>query len=191
MANPLIEQMVTAVGKGYRPKHVWESSLNFHPGSPVKVNKATTGELLGGGSVAIPEGSVVTVVGVGGGPSGVDHQVMLQDGRQAVVPFADLGEEVLRARKVSEQITDVAAKVTLSKPLPDGCTAFLTSGYTSMGVELPHTPSSDSDSAMTFYVKAPSTEVMQAFLSQLEKCAGASFKSSAEATLTDYQKAMG
>ena len=91
--SKLIDSMIDAVQAGSDPREVYESSLTYPPGSSVKVNKATTGtDPNTGSSVSVPEGTVVTIIGVGGGESGVDHHVQLPDGDQAVIPFADLGE---------------------------------------------------------------------------------------------------
>lgn len=91
-----IDAMVSMVQDGYTPRSVWEGTLSLHPGSSAKVNKATTGmDPQSGASVSVPEGSMVTIVGVGAGDSGVDHLVQLDDGKKIVIPHADLGESEL------------------------------------------------------------------------------------------------
>lgn len=93
----LIEAMVKAVEDGYTPESVYETSLTYHPGSKIRVNKATTGKKWpDGGDVAIPKGAVVSVVGVGGGPSGKDTLCRMDNGDQAYIPFYDLYEDTLQ-----------------------------------------------------------------------------------------------
>jgi hypothetical protein len=93
MSRELINSMVNAVNEGHSPRKVLETSLTYAPGSSVRVNKATRGtDPDTGASVSVPEGTVVTIIGVGGGGSGVDHHVRLESGDQAVIPFMDLGE---------------------------------------------------------------------------------------------------
>ncbi len=70
MASDLVSRMVSLVERGHSPGKVLESSLNYGPGSSVKVNKATTGkDPQTGGSISIPEGTVVSILGIGGGNS--------------------------------------------------------------------------------------------------------------------------
>lgn len=90
-SNKLIEKMVRLVQRGHSPQKVWESSLSLHPGSMAQVNKSTTAKAFQGNeSVSVSKGTNVTVVGVGGGESGVDHHVQLPDGKHVVIPFSDL-----------------------------------------------------------------------------------------------------
>jgi len=198
MANELIEQMVELVEQGYTPLSVWESTLTYHAGSAVKVNKATTGkDPETGSSIAVPEGTVVTIVGVGGGESGNDPHVQLPSGQQAIIPFYDLGEGEVGLSKgdaldedVQEELTGVVHKVTLSKPLPQGAVDWLASGYMDYGVELPDTPSDDSASAVSFLMKGEDEETVEAALEGLKKEAGTSFKSSSAATMVDWSATM-
>ena len=98
--SKLIEQMIKSVQDGYTPRSVYEATLTYHPGSTVRVNKDTTGILFPtGGDVSVPHGTIVSIVGVGAGPSGKDHLVRLPDGQQATIPFYNLGESVLRRFK--------------------------------------------------------------------------------------------
>jgi len=192
MYNKLIDQMVTAVEAGYTPRSVWETSLTYAPGSTAKVNKATTGkDPSTGAAIAIPEGDVVSIIGVGGGDSGNDHHVLLKDGRQAYVPYYDLGESTLsKADEINENdLVGVVSKVTLSKPLPQSAIDWLSGGYVDYGVELPHTPQADSSSSTSFLMKAEDQEMLDGALEALKKVAGASYKSSASASLTDWAEA--
>ena len=193
MTQEMIKQMVAAVEGGYTPRSVWETSLTFAPGSTVKVNKATTGtDPQTGASISIPEGEVVSILAVGGGPSGVDHHVRLKDGRQAIVPFYDLGESSLE-RDGSElnesDLVGIVSKITLAKPLPQSTIDWLAGGYQDYGVELPYAPQADSGSATTFLMKATDQETLDAAIEALKKVAGASYKSDAAASLTDWAKA--
>lgn len=189
----VIDQMVAAVEEGFTPRSVWETSLTYSPGSAVKVNKATTAQLYpDGGSVSIPEGTKVSIVGVGGGASGVDHHVMLPDGRQAIVPFYNLGESTLKkpSNPVEEnQLVGSVAKVTLAKPLPQSALDWLKDEYYDWGVNLPSAPQSDSSTSVTFLMKAEDQETLDAAIEALKRVAGASFKSSAAASLTDWAEA--
>lgn len=92
MASKMIEQMVRLVQRGHSPKKVWESSLCFAPGSSVLVNQDTEAKVyMTNESTRVAKGTVVTIVGVGGGNSGVDHHARLPDGKQVIIPFAALG----------------------------------------------------------------------------------------------------
>lgn len=195
MSHEMIKQMVAAVEEGYTPRSVWETSLTFAPGSTVKVNKATTGkDPQTGAAISVPEGEVVSILGVGGGTSGVDHHVLLKDGRQAVIPFYDLGESSLEkddGDQVNESLVGVVAKITLTKPLPQSAVDWLKSGYYDYGVALPYKPQADSSSATSFLMKAEDQETLDGAVEALKKVAGSSFKSSSPATLTDWDKALG
>jgi len=62
-------------------------------GSRVKVNTGGTFEKVGGGTIAIPKGAVVSVVNPFLGEKGTDKLVLLADGKtKALVPLAVLGE---------------------------------------------------------------------------------------------------
>lgn len=196
MSQEMIKQMVAAVEEGYSPRSVWETSLTFAPGATVKVNKATTGtDPQTGASVSIPEGEVVSILGIGGGPSGTDHHVLLKDGRQAIVPFYDLGEATLLRRAPYDQaiyesdLIGVVSKITLAKPLPQSTVDWLAGGHQDYGVELPYSPQADSGTAITFLMKADDQEMLDAAIEALKKVAGASYKSSTSASLTDWAKA--
>lgn len=118
MRRDILEQMVQAVRKGYTARSVFETSLTWHPGSSVRINKDTTGKLINdGGDVAIPKGSVVTVVGVGGGESGKDTLCLLPSGQQATIPFYDLGEGVLRRK--GKKLKEEPEPGTEDDPKPD------------------------------------------------------------------------
>lgn len=194
MIQKMVEQMVAAVEEGYTPRSVWETSLTFAPGSTVKVNKATTGtDPVSGASITIPEGEVVSILGIGGGTSGVDHHVLLKDGRQAIVPFYDLGEASLMREDGSSlyesDLIGVVSKITLAKPLPQSAIDWLGGGYFDYGVELPYTPQTDSTSSTTFLMKAEDQDMLDAAIESLKKVAGASYKSDSPASLTDWAKA--
>ena len=195
MSSEMINRMVQLVSEeGYTPKSVWESSLSIHIGSTARVNKTTTAtEYQTGNSLSVPEDTVVTVIGVGGGHSGADHHVLLPDGRQAVIPFYDLGEGFEKEGEentVSEGLTGAVAKVSLTKPLPQSALEWLKGGYMDYGVSLPGTPSDDSEKAVSFMMKSEDQGMLDSALEALKKVAGATFKSSAAATLTDWNKAV-
>lgn len=62
-------------------------------GSRLKINKAVTAEKVGGGSVSLSKGDVVSVVMPNLGEQGQDRMVLLSDGAtKAIVPFDALGE---------------------------------------------------------------------------------------------------
>ena len=188
MSNPLIDQMVSAVEEGYTPRSVWETSLTYAPGSTVKVNKATTGKDPDtGAAVSVPEGEVVSIIGVGGGETGNDHHVLLKDGRQAFIHYYDLGESILQREYIDENnLVGVVSKVTLSKPLPQSTVEWLTGGYRDYGVELPYKPQADSSSATSFLMKAEDQEMLDGALDALKRVSGASYKGDASASLTDW-----
>lgn len=182
----MIDQMIELVNEGLDPRAVVEATLSLHPGSTAKVNKSTTGkDPHSEATFAIPEGSVVTVIGIGGGDSGTDHHVQLEDGRQAIIPFMDLGESILQ----QEELTGAVAKVTLAKPLPQSALDFLSGEYADYGVELPENPEADSAASVTFLMKAEDEESLEMGIDHLKKLAGASFKSSAAATVLDWTSA--
>ncbi len=195
MSSELIEQMVDLVGEGYTPNSIWEHSLTWHGGSEVKVNKATTGhDPITKASISVPEGTVVTIHGTGGGHSGNDPHCRLPDGRQAIIPYYDLGEAHLEkvdddGNPISEEITGAVAKVSLTKPLPQSAIDWVGGGYMDYGVELPDMPSADSSSAVTFLMKAEDEETLESAIDSLKKFAGASFKSTSSATLVDWAEA--
>lgn len=92
MADKIIEHMVRLVQRGVNPRKVWETSMTYHPGATVMINKATTAKKLNSQeSIDVAKDTLVTIVGVGGGPSGHDMHCRLPDGTQAIVPFYDLG----------------------------------------------------------------------------------------------------
>lgn len=184
MANPMIESMVKAVQQGRKPRNVWETSLTYAPGSTQKLNKDTSASLREGGTVSLKAGSTVTVVGIGGGSSGVDHHVQLPDGREAFIPFYDLGESV------RESLADVVMKVTLNKPLPQSVIDWLRNGYYDWGVNMPERPAADSATSVTFYMKAAEQNVLDIAVEELKKLAGTSFKSADFAALTDFYKTL-
>ncbi len=188
MASDIVTRMVGLVEKGNDPKHVLESSLSYGPGSSVKVNKATTGtDPQTGGSVSIPEGTLVTILGIGGGDSGSDHHAQLQDGRQVIIPFADLGESFeSNDDDLDEDLTGSVVQVVLSKPLPDGAVSWLEGGFMDYGVQLPSEPMKDDSGSVTFLMKADDKEMLDSALEVLKREAGASFKSSKDASLTDW-----
>lgn len=189
MSSEMIEQMVTAVQDGYRARSVWETSLTYAPGSSVKVNKATSAtDPNTGASLTIPEGEVVTILGVGGGPSGVDHHVLRPNGSQAIVPFYNLGESTLKKNgaSLSEALVGVVKKVVLTKPLPQSVIDWVGGGYADYGVELPDVPMDDSSSAVTFLMKSEDEEMMSSAMDSLKKAAGGSFKSEADSDLTAW-----
>lgn len=120
MSKPVIEQMVRAVTDGYSPRSVYETSLTYHPGSTVKVNKDTKGmSFPDGAEVAVTKGSLVNIVGVGAGPSGKDHLVRLPDGSQATIPFYDLGESKLRRVREDDPTRSDDEPGMASKPEAD------------------------------------------------------------------------
>lgn len=197
MSQAMINQMVAAVEEGYTPRSVWETSLTYAPGSTVKVNKATTvTDPQSGSTFTIPEGEVVSILAVGGGPSGNDHHVELKDGRQAIVPYYDLGESELK--KSDENLNEmsdlvgVVAKITLTKPLPQSAIDWLggvgEGAYADYGVMLPYSPLSDSDSSVSFLMKADDQDTLDSAIEVLKKVSGASYKSDASASLTDWNK---
>ena len=190
MSNELINQMIAAVEDGYTPRSVWETSLTYAPGSTAKVNKATTGkDPETGAAVSVPEGEIVSIIGVGGGDTGNDHHVLLKDGRQAFISYYDLGESTLRKDSVDENdLVGIVSKVTLSKPLPQSAIDWMSGGYLDYGVELPHTPQADSSTSTTFLMKAEDQEMLDGALEALKKVAGASYKSAAVSSLTDWAK---
>ena len=119
----LVEHMVRAVRRGFTPRSVYETTLTYHPGSQVKVNKDTVGKDNTGGDVSIPGGTVVSVTGVGGGTSGHDFVVALPDGKQVTVPFMDIGESMLvrSRRKVREDDDDDNYKKDKKEAAGDIC----------------------------------------------------------------------
>jgi len=105
--SQLINSMIKAVHEGHDPREVLETSLTYPPGSSVKVNKATTAkDPVSGATFSVPEGTVATILGVGGGESGVDHHVSLPGGKQGIIPFMDLGE--------AEEFSDKEKKAMMS-----------------------------------------------------------------------------
>lgn len=196
MASDMIKQMVAAVERGFTPRSVVEATLVYKPGSNVKVNKSTTGvDYHTKASVTIPEGTLVSVVGVGAGPSGVDHHVMLPDGKQVIIPFADLGESILkRARnriREMELLTGSVVKVSMIKPLPQSVLDWLQVNYMDFGVELPPVPLVDDDSSLVFMMKGESPECLETAIDDLKSWAGASFKSADPVSLTDWSNPEG
>jgi len=96
--STLIENMIGLVQGGFTPRSVWESTMSLHIGSAAKVNKDTTAtEYEKDTKIPLKAGDVVTVVALGAGDSGNDHHVQLADGRQAIVPFYDLGESLVES----------------------------------------------------------------------------------------------
>lgn len=189
MGSKLIDMMVSAVEEGYTPRSVVETSLVFGPGARAKVNKATTAkDYHTGAAVTIPEGTVVTVIGVGGGDTGNDHHVMLPNGNQAVVPFYDLGESMLQQEHVDEMMltSGVVKKITLSKPLPQSAIEWLEAGYMDFDVELPAVPDKDDDKSVVFMMKGEDEVMLDAAIGDLKTAAGTSFKSVAPASLGDW-----
>jgi len=250
----MIEKMIALTQKGYPSANVWETSMQYALGSPVKVNKDTTAtEVDTGSSVSLTAGTVVTIVDIGGGPSGVDHVAMLEDGRRVVIPYADLGEcvqsEKLKEQEfediaskyggwfvdynkikgtakysfntamdaedfareveergastgivrstvyvqesVDEDITGSVIKVVLNKPLPQSVVDWVERGYVDYGVELPSVPQADDAKSVTFLMKSEDADMLNSAVESLKKIAGASFKSSADATMIDWNKAIG
>lgn len=198
MSDKMIEQMVNAVESGFSPRSVWESSLTYSPGSTVKVNKSTSAvDAVSGATFTIPEGEVVSILGVGGGKTGNDHHIVTKDGRQAFINYYDLGESELQQSSdeddnkdsIDEGVVGFVKKVTLEKPLPTSATDWLTNGYYDWGVELPDMPSSDTKTAVTFVMKARTQSAMDAAVATLKDRCGSSYKSDADATLEDWAKA--
>ncbi|MCG8435651.1 MAG: hypothetical protein MJA83_16630 [Gammaproteobacteria bacterium] len=193
MSSDVIDRMVSLVEDGYAPDSVWESSLTFHPGSSVKINQTVTAvDPSTGSSVTVPEGEVVTVLGVGGGDSGNDGHVLRADGAsQAIVPYRAMGENLRKVGEnpIEESLSDVVAKVTLSKPLPASVVSWLRVGYMDYEVSLPMHPESDSASSITFLMKARDQEMLDMAKEHLKKEAGSSYKSDAVASMTDWEKA--
>ena len=87
----MVEHMVRLAQRGLKPSKVVESTLSFHPGSSAQVNKDTTAVgYQSNETLSVAKNTLVTIVGIGAGPSGVDHHVRLPDGKQVVIPFYDL-----------------------------------------------------------------------------------------------------
>lgn len=198
MSAEAIERMVALVEQGYTPRSVVESSLTFSPGSSVKVNRTTPAtDPSNGSSITVPEGEVVTILGVGGGDSGNDGHVLRADGSsQAIIPYQALGEALVKedeepGQPIEEGLTGVVSKITLAKPLPQSVTDWLGGGYHDYDVQLPYHPQADSSSSVTFLMKAPDEDMLEMAKDTLKKMAGASYKSDAESNLTDWQKATG
>jgi len=176
-----VHEMISQVANGANAREVIESSLVFHPGSTARVNKATTAQkYMSDGTVSVPYGTVASIMAVGGGPSGNDHPVLLPDGTQAVIPFNDLGESV------EEGLTGAVVKITLTKPLPRSATQWLEGGYVEDGMCIPDVPSNDDQKELTFLMKAADDEAIEIGISRVKRVAGASFKSSAAASLNDW-----
>ena len=194
MSADAIHSMVDLVGQGYTPNSVWESSLTYHIGSSVKINQTISGEdPVSGAAVTVPEGEVVTIIAIGGGNSGNDGHVLRADGEsQAIIPRVALGESLKKVGEetTSEDLTGVVTKVTLSKPLPQSVVDWLQGGYMDYEVMLPMNPQSDSATALTFFMKAEDEEMLTMAVDTLKKMAGASYKSDAAATLTDWANSL-
>ncbi len=195
----IVDAAVELASMGLDHDKVLEATLSYGPGRRLRVKSGTTATKDGGGSVGVPEGTVVTVIGVGGGRSGVDPVVQLPDGTVATVPFDKVMEGIESSDfdsnddtgddKANEGVVGSVARVTLAKPLPEAARAWLSKGYFEYGISLPPAPESDSASSVTFLMKAEDDDVLESTIELLKKMAGASFKSSKAATLVDWDKA--
>ncbi len=179
-----VQRMIRQVLEGKDPREVLETSLALHPGSSARVNKDTTAsEIYSGDSISVPRGTVPTIYGVGGGPSGADHAARLPDGRNVSIPNADLGESC------HEGLVGAVAKITLAKPLPQGTLDWLETGYVDSAVMLSAVPIDDTPTSLVFMMKAADDDALEAGIAVLKGLAGASFKSSVPASLNDWQGA--
>jgi hypothetical protein len=183
----LIEKMVSMVRGGMDPRSVMEHMVTYSPGMSLKVNKATTGTEDGTGSfVPVAQGTVVSVILAGAGNSGADPLVLLPDGRKVVLPFMDVFESISRRKnRMSEQLTDVYATVTLTKPIPSGLISCLSGGQL-QGVTLPEHPLTDTDTNLSFLMRACTQGEMDAAIECIKVQAGTSFESSASAVADDW-----
>lgn len=231
-----VKYAVKLASMGLTPDKVLESSLTFHPGARIRAKVGTSGMKEDGSTISIPEGTVMTVIGVGGGQSGVDPLVQLPSGEIVNVPFdqvmegvklrrrgrksegrrpsegrrrffrfeADDSDDDMKKKKEKEKkdkerekekkdqnedLTGAVASVTLAKPLPDGAKTWLEAGHMDYGVMLSMSPTADSAAAVSFLMKADDEDMLMSALELLKKIAGASFKSSKDATLMDWEQA--
>lgn len=97
------KQLISLVVAGQDPvklmthaiEQISENSGPYHIGSKVKINRAATVEKVGGGSLSLSRGDVVSVVQANLGEHGTDKMVLLSDGAtRAIVPMIAMGESV-------------------------------------------------------------------------------------------------
>jgi hypothetical protein len=96
--NKLIDGMVKEIREGAGPYHI---------GSTVRINQPWAGSAIGGGSVSLNKGDVVSIVQANLGEQGQDKMILLSDGKtRAIVPLKVLGEKILEQDPTKEGPSD-------------------------------------------------------------------------------------